>query len=320
MLLLLVGFVSLQAQNNYGIGEGFDPANPGNPDAPATTYTLRAEASPRNGGSLSISSDEVESGATVWLYAYNNSNYRFEKWVENGETVSTASSFEYTMPARDVTLTAVFVFDPENPANPDTLAIKHNVTVVTEPQSGGSFNFSNSEFTQGQEVSLYAYPSTNYEFNGWQVDGKTVSMSQPYTFIPTGNVRVTGLFTFNPSNPSNPGRNSFNQETGELILDDFEPGYIMNAVDEAIGGSGNRGRVTMVTVSGRMESYDFGIANYLSACTYFDFSRTFGYTEVPSYAFDGTGVTSVILPSCVENIGYGAFMDCQMLRNCPFIP
>lgn len=315
MLLLLVGFVSLQAQNNYGIGEGFDPANPGNPDAPATTYTLRAEASPRNGGSLSISSDEVESGATVWLYAYNNSNYRFEKWVENGETVSTASSFEYTMPARDVTLTAVFVFDPENPANPDTLAIKHNVTVVAEPQSGGSFNFSNSEFTQGQEVSLYAYPSTNYEFNGWQVDGKTVSMSQPYTFIPTGNVRVTGLFTFNPSNPSNPGRNSFNQETGELILDDFEPGYIMNAVDEAIGGSGNRGRVTMVTVSGRMESYDFGIANYLSACTYFDFSRTFGYTEVPSYAFDGTGVTSVILPSCVENIGYGAFMDCQMLTE-----
>lgn len=315
MLLLLVGFVSLQAQNNYGIGEGFDPANPGNPDAPATTYTLRAEASPRNGGSLSISSDEVESGATVLLYAYNNSNYRFEKWVENGETVSTASSFEYTMPARDVTLTAVFVFDPENPANPDTLAIKHNVTVVAEPQSGGSFNFSNSEFTQGQEVSLYAYPSTNYEFNGWQVDGKTVSMSQPYTFIPTGNVRVTGLFTFNPSNPSNPGRNSFNQETGELILDDFEPGYIMNAVDEAIGGSGNRGRVTMVTVSGRMESYDFGIANYLSACTYFDFSRTFGYTEVPSYAFDGTGVTSVILPSCVENIGYGAFMDCQMLTE-----
>ena len=315
MLLLLVGFVSLQAQNNYGIGEGFDPANPGNPDAPATTYTLRAEASPRNGGSLSISSDEVESGATVWLYAYNNRNYRFEKWVENGETVSTASSFEYTMPARDVTLTAVFVFDPENPANPDTLAIKHNVTVVAEPQSGGSFNFSNSEFTQGQEVSLYAYPSTNYEFNGWQVDGKTVSMSQPYTFIPTGNVRVTGLFTFNPSNPSNPGRNSFNQETGELILDDFEPGYIMNAVDEAIGGSGNRGRVTMVTVSGRMESYDFGIANYLSACTYFDFSRTFGYTEVPSYAFDGTGVTSVILPSCVENIGYGAFMDCQMLTE-----
>ena len=315
MLLLLVGFVSLQAQNNYGIGEGFDPANPGNPDAPATTYTLRAEASPRNGGSLSISSDEVESGATVWLYAYNNRNYRFEKWVENGETVSTASSFEYTMPARDVTLTAVFVFDPENPANPDTLAIKHNVTVVAEPQSGGSFNFSNSEFTQGQEVSLYAYPSTNYEFNGWQVDGNTVSMSQPYTFIPTGNVRVTGLFTFNPSNPSNPGRNSFNQETGELILDDFEPGYIMNAVDEAIGGSGNRGRVTMVTVSGRMESYDFGIANYLSACTYFDFSRTFGYTEVPSYAFDGTGVTSVILPSCVENIGYGAFMDCQMLTE-----
>ena len=315
MLLLLVGFVSLQAQNNYGIGEGFDPANPGNPDAPATTYTLRAEASPRNGGSLSISSDEVESGATVWLYAYNNRNYRFEKWVENGETVSTASSFEYTMPARDVTLTAVFVFDPENPANPDTLAIKHNVTVVAEPQSGGSFNFSNSEFTQGQEVSLYAYPSTNYEFNGWQVDGKTVSMSQPYTFIPIGNVRVTGLFTFNPSNPSNPGRNSFNQETGELILDDFEPGYIMNAVDEAIGGSGNRGRVTMVTVSGRMESYDFGIANYLSACTYFDFSRTFGYTEVPSYAFDGTGVTSVILPSCVENIGYGAFMDCQMLTE-----
>ena len=315
MLLLLVGFASLQAQNNYGVGEGFDPENPGNPDAPAVTYTLQATASPKSGGSVSFESIELESGATVQMYAYNNRNYKFEKWVENGETVSTSSSFEYTMPARDVTLTAVFSFDPSNPGNPDSTAMKYNVTVVAEPKNGGSFNNSGYEVTQGDEAYLYAYPNSNYEFKGWQVGGRIVSTTSPYTFTPTGDVQVTGLFTFNPSNPSNPGRNSFNAETGELILDDFEPGNIMNAVDEVIGGSGNRGKITMVTVSGRMESYDFGIANYLTACTYFDFSRAFGCTSVPSYAFDGTGVTTVILPSCIESIGYGAFMDCQMLTE-----
>ena len=315
MLLLLVGFASLQAQNNYGIGEGFDPENPGNPDAPAVTYTLQATASPKSGGSVSFESIELESGATVQMYAYNNRNYKFEKWVENGETVSTSSSFEYTMPARDVTLTAVFSFDPSSPGNPDSTAMKYNVTVVAEPKNGGSFNNSGYEVTQGDEAYLYAYPNSNYEFKGWQVGGRIVSTTSPYTFTPTGDVQVTGLFTFNPSNPSNPGKNSFNAETGELILDDFEPGNIMNAVDEVIGGSGNRGKITMVTVSGRMESYDFGIANYLTACTYFDFSRAFGCTSVPSYAFDGTGVTTVILPSCIESIGYGAFMDCQMLTE-----
>ena len=290
MCLLCAGWTLLCAQNDYGIGEGFDPENPGDPDAPAVMYTMKAVASPGKGGSVSGDGSKVAAGTTVWMNAYDNTGYKFEKWTENGVTVSEERSFGYTMPARNVTLTAVFRFDPDNPGNPDTMAVSHTVTLVAAPARGGSFNTDKAEVSQGRYIDLYAYPQTNYEFKGWQIDGVDVSASSPYRLVPDRDVVVTGLFAFNPSNPSNPGKNSFNPETGELVIDDFEPGRIMSAVDEAVGGSGYRSKVQMVTVSGRMESYDFGIANNLPSCTYFDLSRTYGYSEVPSYAFDGTGV------------------------------
>lgn len=121
---------------------------------------------------------------------------------------------------------------------------------------------------------------------------------------------------FDPENPANPGRNYFNAATGELIIDDFEPGKIMEAVDEVIGNSNNRPEVLQATVIGKMKSNDmYLIGRELKACTLFDFSRTYGYDEVPTSAFKESSAVSIILPECIKEIGSSAFADCGKLTE-----
>ena len=38
-------------------------------------------------------------------------------------------------------------------------------------------------------------------------------------------------------------------------------------------------------------------------------------TEIPAYAFYGSGITEIVLPDCCTSIGDGAFLDCADLRS-----
>ena len=77
-------------------------------------YTVTVVANPAEGGTVSVSDggNAVE-GATLEVTATASTSYRFVNWTEGTEVVSTEASFEYTVPAKDVTLTANFEPLPE---------------------------------------------------------------------------------------------------------------------------------------------------------------------------------------------------------------
>ena len=79
-----------------------------------TRYTVTVVANPAEGGIVSVSDggNAVE-GATLAVTATANTGYRFVNWTKDAEEVSTSASFEYTVPAEDVTLTANFAPLPE---------------------------------------------------------------------------------------------------------------------------------------------------------------------------------------------------------------
>ena len=79
-----------------------------------TRYTVTVVANPAEGGIVSVSDggNAVE-GATLEVTATANTGYRFVNWTKDAEEVSTSASFEYTVPAGDVTLTANFAPLPE---------------------------------------------------------------------------------------------------------------------------------------------------------------------------------------------------------------
>lgn len=295
----------------------YDPASPPNPDTEGKKYTLTLSTTPTNAGSFNRNSKEQHiSGERVYLRAYNNSGYVFDKWTSADTLVSESQSFYFTMPEKDAELKAVYHYDPSSPANPDTAQIYYTVTLDTKPANAGSFSWNKTtEVVARRSCSIYAYPNTGFVFREWQQDGETVSTDRNYRFqMPADHIRLTAVYDYNPSNPSNPNKNYWNEETGEVIVDDFTPGSLSNAVYNTTGG--NYDKVQMITVGGPISQYDWGVVNNYSNCTFLDMSRTYGLTYVPSYNFSGnTVLTTVALPASIESIQYNAFYNCSNLSS-----
>lgn len=99
----------------------YQPSNPSLPDFPeeTVTYTLKLATKPAGAGSFNTSNVQLAAGAQTHLYAYTNSNFRFLYWADaKGDTVSTAQSFYFTMPAANTQLYGIYKYDPANPKNP----------------------------------------------------------------------------------------------------------------------------------------------------------------------------------------------------------
>lgn len=316
--LLIISLIvhSLSAQS----GVGYDPENPADPNV---YYSLTLDASPRAGGSVSPTNKlQKEADEEVYCYARAKLGYEFKQWMEGDSVVSTESSFYYTMPNRDVVLVAYFDYvgydyNPENPSDPFEDGYKHKVKLYAAPSVGGYFNSGNFLLTEGEATNVYAYPSNGYRFVSWKKDGNIISTSNPMEIkMGTEDLEYTATFVYDPQSPCNPSPNNFNAATGEVVIDEFTAGDLNDAIETVIGGWDNYSLVQSIVVVGEMSSYDFGFSYNMTNCSLIDLARTTGYTEVPSWSFEGnTALTKIVLPSSVERIGYSAFYNCENLSE-----
>ena len=296
------------------IGGDYNPANPSDPGTPVQKYTLTLKATPTDGGSFNTTNTKVSIGENYNLRAYPNTDFTFVAWLCDGDTLSKSASYNYVMPAHNVEITGVFTYKPSNPSDPQDPVLKYQLSLVAEPVNSGSFNFSNERLAVGSTNSLRAYTNTDFVFKHWMMGDSILSTNQNMDFVmPAHNVQIVGQFEYNPTSPANPSRNYWNKELGEVIVDDFTPGSLGSAISAVISGS-SYSDVAMITVAGKMNDNDFGIANNYTNCTLLDLSRVTGIAQVPSYAFDYTNLESVYLPATIEKIGYRAFYDCKQLQ------
>lgn len=99
---------------------GYNPPNPGEPTM-SSNYRLFVETDAEGSCTFSITSGlKMSSGQDIWVAAQDiTPGYVFLGWYKGEEQVSTTTSFWYVMPDNDVTLTAKFVYDPDNPDDPE---------------------------------------------------------------------------------------------------------------------------------------------------------------------------------------------------------
>lgn len=298
------------------IGEfTYSPSNPSDPNVVAQKYTLTIKATPSDGGSFNTTSTKVSAGERYNLRAYPNTDFAFVTWLCEGDTLSKSASCDYTMPSHNVDITGVFTYQPSSPSDPQEQALKYQLSLTAVPMNSGSFNISNERLAVGSNNSLRAYANTDFVFKHWMIGDSVLSSNPNMDFLmPSHNVQMTGVFEYNPASPANPNRNHWDKQTGEVIVDDFTPGYLSSAISSVISGSSSDDVQTII-VSGRITSNDFGIANNYSNCFLLDLSRVTGVTEVPSYAFDYTNLEMVYLPATIEKIGARAFAECSKLSS-----
>lgn len=294
----------------------YDPSSPSDPEAPAapvTTYKLSVVANPVGAASVS-GAGSYAANASVRVSASAKRGYVFTGWTRDGEPINSRSSFNYTMPASDVVLTANFVYNPTNPSDPQQPTLKHPLTAIASPAGSATFSLPDSEIEFGKSYTVRVTPKSGYQFKGWILNG--VAQEEKSTAF-TGTMTDAGahlvaLLVFNPSSPGNPGANYYNAVTGQVIIDDFVQGYLSNALTTVVGGT-DYSNVNSIIVKGLINSSDYYTLRQLTNASTIDISRTGGTGVVPGYAFRNMAMSNLLLPSNVTSIGSNAFDGCSNL-------
>lgn len=193
----------------------YNPTNPDEPSQPNLPQytTLDVRVSPTNAGSVNVSStNKYEIGSSVKLQAYSNSYYHFENWSQNGEIISTATSFNYVVKDNNPTITANYrySYDPSNPGEPGKPTFQRKLYLSCNPAEAGYFNInSGNTYTNGSSVTLRAYANKDYEFENWTINGEVISenYSISYTMPETDAYLVANYkytWEYKPNNPGEP--------------------------------------------------------------------------------------------------------------------
>lgn len=97
--------------------------NPVLPDEPQVSdiYRLYLESDTEGACSFNIHTGTKVTFDNYQLLKVNlNQGYDFLGWYEDGKLISESTSFNYLMPDHDVTLLAKFIYNPTNPADPES--------------------------------------------------------------------------------------------------------------------------------------------------------------------------------------------------------
>lgn len=96
-------------------------------------------------------------------------------------------------------------YNPTNPSDPGNPTQEYTLKLKATPTNGGSFNTTSTNIAGGKTYNLSAYPSSDFAFVAWLCNGDTLSKSSSYTYtMPYHDVEIIGVFTYSPSNPSDP--------------------------------------------------------------------------------------------------------------------
>lgn len=103
------------------------PPSPQDPSV-SDEYRLHLMSDKEEACSFNITSGERHlMDNYVQLTVYVNQGYEFLGWYKNGVLVSENTTFNYLMPGNDVTLTAMFRYNPTSPGDPESDGSQSNV-------------------------------------------------------------------------------------------------------------------------------------------------------------------------------------------------
>ncbi len=285
------------------------------------TYTLTVSVNNEQGATPN-GSGTYEAGQTVYVYVNLTTDYKLVKWTENGNDLETdvpRTSFQYVMPDHDVELKAYVSYNPETPEDPNVdERVFRTLTVITLP-ANTNVAVDTYQLEVGKTQTL-SYPSpTDYRFLGWYLNGELVCETGNYLMtMPDHDLTLERRYVYDPTVPANPGANTWyliEDGTVELIIDDFQPGGVSGAIDNALRlYKFDNDNVTSIIVKGKVYESDFSPFYLLKNLQNIDFTRT-DLEHVRSQAWYNTGITTVKLPSSLKSIGNNAFQNCLNLKN-----
>ena len=116
-----------------------------------TMYTIAVSANPSEGGTVT-GGGTFQQGYSCTVNATANSGYTFSNWTENGNVVSSNTSYSFIVTGNR-TLVAHFTANPQS----------YSITVTANPTNGGTVN-GGGTYQQGQSCTVTAEPNRSSAF------------------------------------------------------------------------------------------------------------------------------------------------------------
>lgn len=148
-------------------------------------YTITRAVSPSGTGTLTASASKAYYGNTITLTPTPATGYKLSSYTTS--PTLTISSNKFTMPAKNVSVTANFV------------KVDYTLSQKISPSGAGSFTMkkgttSVSTANYGDQITLAATPGTGFSFSSWTTS-PSVSISSNKFTMPASNVTITANFT-----------------------------------------------------------------------------------------------------------------------------
>ena len=144
------------------------------------SYTIAATANPNDGGAV-IGAGEYDYGANCTLTATANTGYTFANWTENGSTVSTDASYNFTVTSNR-NLVANFTLNT------------YDISATCDPSEAGTIT-GEGEYNYGESCTLTAIANEGHTFINWTENGTQVSSQAEYTFTVAGDRVLVAHFS-----------------------------------------------------------------------------------------------------------------------------
>ena len=148
------------------------------------TYLITAAESPAGSGAIAHAGLYPQNSAAP-LVATPEPGFAFVNWTENGEVVGTNPNYTFTVTGNR-SLVANF-------------SSGSMITTDSSPATGGNTEGGGS-YVNGNEVTVQAAPSANYDFVNWTENGVPVSTDATYTFTAAGDRDLVANFASSATN------------------------------------------------------------------------------------------------------------------------
>lgn len=151
--------------------------------------TLLTSANPSIGGNTSGGGTYTR-GSNATVTATANAGYIFTNWTENGNPVSSNTSYTFAISANRNLV-----------ANFSQNIVNYTVTTASSPSNGGTTTGGGS-YANGTSVTINATANVGYTFANWSENGTIVSTNASYSFIISANRNLVANFIQNVVNYS----------------------------------------------------------------------------------------------------------------------
>lgn len=286
---------------------------PDDPADPNAVFMRRVflKTDPENVATFNWSNGQkFEKGSTQYFSTYGQWGYRFLGWYDGDELLGTENDLWFTIPDKDVTLTARYRFDPTNPNDPSNYySTSCEISVLSSNAEKGTVSvdgLENGRAIYGNTVTVSAWATDGSVFCGWYCNDELVTEEPTYSFVASSVHKIynlTALFLKNPHRVTyvlnNEEYSSFLVETGARIP---EPD---NLSKDGYSFSGWNGWMEImpdsnVTVTGTLTLSKIRLSNVAVSIQGGEYARLYAYVGDTSHVVVDGVLWSVNNPDIAE--------------------